>query len=256
MTYTKTGSFGYAGGGKSGAIVDLWAASRIPGGLPAQGANPPSGSPDAGPVVTGTTEGNPGGYLLTGITTVEDYYVRIQYGGTAYWGGCPAGSLAGQESGGGAESYNLITPLSYGPVTPMVYGVTTSLAAVNPNLSVGFTFPSGLQVVIEANILVVTEVVNAFALPKLCFVTHGTTTQVTPLQTVNGITNSNTSAVTSFQRVTYTALVTTEVAGEVVQWDLAAVANIAGAVDIQCDDGTTSGNTYGPAIISVFNPAA
>lgn len=95
-TYTKSGSFGWAGGGKSGAIVDLWAASRCGNVLPVQGAAPPSGSPDAGPVTTGSDDGNPGGYVITGITTVQDYYVRIQYGGVAYWGGCSAGSLAGQ----------------------------------------------------------------------------------------------------------------------------------------------------------------
>lgn len=112
-TYTKSGSFGWAGGGKSGAIVDLWATSRF-GSFPIQGQAPPTGSPDAGPVTTGSDEGNPGGYLLTGIPSVQDYYVRIQYGGTAYWGGCPAGTLAGQpaQSGGVSliESFVLATP--------------------------------------------------------------------------------------------------------------------------------------------------
>ena len=97
-TYSKSGSFGWAGGGKSGAIVDLWLASRFSG-PPAENQAPPSGSPDAGPVTTGATFGNPGAYIITGIATLADYYVRVQYGGNTYWGGVPATSLAGTTGG-------------------------------------------------------------------------------------------------------------------------------------------------------------
>jgi hypothetical protein len=93
-TYSKTGSFGYAGGGKSGAVVDLWATSRFTG-PPAENQAPPGGSPDAGPVTTGPTFGNPGAWIITGITTIQDYYVRVQYGGNTYWGFCAAGTLGG-----------------------------------------------------------------------------------------------------------------------------------------------------------------
>ena len=100
-TYSKSGSFGWAGGGKSGAIVDLWAAARV-GGFPVENEAPPSGSPDAGPVTTGSIYGNPGGYLITGVPSIQDYYVRVQYGGQTFWGACPAATLGGQSGGGGS----------------------------------------------------------------------------------------------------------------------------------------------------------
>lgn len=94
-TYNKSGSFGYAGGGKAGAIVDLWATSRFSA-FPVQNEGPPDGNPpDAGPVTTGSDFGNPGGFNVTGITTIQDYYIRIQYGGQTFWGECPAGTLSG-----------------------------------------------------------------------------------------------------------------------------------------------------------------
>jgi hypothetical protein len=100
VTYTKSGSFGFAGGGKSGAIVDLWAASRFGSLPPAEDQAPPSGSPDAGPVTTSTVDGNPGAFYITGITVVQDYWIRVQYGGKTYWGGCPAATLGGVTTGG------------------------------------------------------------------------------------------------------------------------------------------------------------
>lgn len=109
-TYSLAGSFGWAGGGKSGATVDIWATSRFTG-FPVQNQAPPSGSADAGPVTTGDTSGNPGGYEITGITTVQDYYVRIEYGGQTYWGLRTAASLGG-----------VITP-SYG-VTVAMHGAS------------------------------------------------------------------------------------------------------------------------------------
>lgn len=95
MTYTKSGSFAWAGGGKSGAIVDLWAVSRFAGVPPVQDSAPPSGSPDAGPVTTGSNFGSPGAFTITGITIEQDYYIRVQYGGISYWGESPASSLGG-----------------------------------------------------------------------------------------------------------------------------------------------------------------
>lgn len=93
-TYTKSGSFGWAGGGKGGAVVDLWAASRFTG-PPAENDAPPAGNPDAGPVTTGVNFGNPGAYLIDGIAVAQDYYVRVQYGGNTYWGACPISTLGG-----------------------------------------------------------------------------------------------------------------------------------------------------------------
>ena len=100
--YTKAGSFGWAGGGKAGALVDLWATSRFAG-FPVQNQAPPSGNPDAGPVTTGANFGNPGAFVISGIPTVQDYYIRVQYGGETLWGACPAATLGGVGGGGGTD---------------------------------------------------------------------------------------------------------------------------------------------------------
>lgn len=94
-TYAKQGYFGWAGGGKNGATVDLWASSRFTG-FPTENQAPPSGNPDAGPVATSDSFGGPGGFYIAGITTLEDYYVRVQYGGLTIWGACPKFTLLGQ----------------------------------------------------------------------------------------------------------------------------------------------------------------
>jgi hypothetical protein len=69
-------------------------------GFPVQNQAPPAGAPDAGPVVTSIEEGNPGAFNITDIPSVQDYYIRVQYGGITYWGSCPAGSIAGQSISG------------------------------------------------------------------------------------------------------------------------------------------------------------
>ncbi len=99
MSYFYVGSFGWAGGGKAQATVDLWAATRF-GSVPAENQAPPAGGPDAGPVTTGADAGNPGAYVVEGIEVVQDYYQRIQYGGNTYWGFVPNGSLGGQSPAG------------------------------------------------------------------------------------------------------------------------------------------------------------
>lgn len=95
MTLSKQGFFGWAGGGKDGAIVDMWETSRFTG-FPAQNQAPPAGSPDAGPVTTSTTFGGPGAYLITGIVAEVDYYLRVQYGGATYWAACPKNTMLGE----------------------------------------------------------------------------------------------------------------------------------------------------------------
>jgi hypothetical protein len=113
MSFTKSGAFGYAGGGKGGAIVDLWAASRFGVYPPAENQAPPSGSPDAGPVTTSGSAGSPGAYFLSGIPVVQDYCIRFQYGGNTYWTECPAGSLGGQSvAGGGLDVVNTVFSLN------------------------------------------------------------------------------------------------------------------------------------------------
>lgn len=112
MTLALSGSFGWAGGGKPGATVDIWAASRFSG-VPVQGQAPPSGFPDAGPVLTGDDFGNPGAFYISGIATQQDYYIRIQYGGETYWGERSAGSLIGASGGGGGGGGGTAMPFPF-----------------------------------------------------------------------------------------------------------------------------------------------
>jgi len=107
-TYSKAGTFVWAGGGKAGATVDMWLASRFTG-FPAENQAPPSGSPDAGPVTTGTTYGSPGGFNITGITTIADYYIRVQYGGNTYWAACSANDLLGAPVASGVTAVSVVS---------------------------------------------------------------------------------------------------------------------------------------------------
>ena len=94
----KTGYFGYAGGGKNGALVDAWLSSRFLS-IPAQGANPPVGIADAGPVTTDVSTGGPGSFALA-MPYVADYWIRFRFNGDSYWTECPAGSIGGQGATG------------------------------------------------------------------------------------------------------------------------------------------------------------
>lgn len=94
MSFFYIGSFGYAGGGKQQALVDLWATSRFSG-VPAENQTPPAGSADSIQITTSATYGNPGAYAVP-VAIARDYYQRIQYGGNTYWGAVPAGALMGQ----------------------------------------------------------------------------------------------------------------------------------------------------------------
>lgn len=77
-TYSKAGYFGWAGGGKDGAIVDIWLQSRFAN-IPAFNAAPPAGAPDGGPIITGIAYGGHGAYIIQ-VPVLGDYYLRIQYG--------------------------------------------------------------------------------------------------------------------------------------------------------------------------------
>ena len=257
--YYKSGSFGYAGGGKTGAIVDMWAVSRFGGVFPAQDAAPPSGSPDAGPVVTGSEEGNPGGYLIENIPEVVDYNVRFQYGGHSYWGGCPAGSIGGQGSGGGGGGGTpfIVNEVQYGPSTITTYTPTTALAAVDStHLTVTFTVPAGGAVRITASLYAQALVNNTDAQLTLAFVEHGTTTLATPREDVLGTVFVASEEYIVNGRVTYdSGLITGLTPGGTLTWDLAAQLLANGTGTFVVDDGLTSTNNSGPALITVYNPA-
>ena len=126
MTITKTGAFAWAGGGKNGAIVDMWAASRFATAPGLNSTTPDGNPPDAGPVTTGTSFGGPGAFRLT-VPSVQDYYVRVQYGGAVYWSTCPAGSLSG---GSGASNVIRIVSAPYTAISGDVVLVTTGASAI------------------------------------------------------------------------------------------------------------------------------
>ncbi len=133
---TKSGNFGWAGGGKNGALVDMWAADRFVT-QPSQGSPPPVGLPDAGPVTTGIEFGGPGAFTLV-LPSVQDYFVRVQYADVTYWSSCPAGSIAGVDAVNG----NLLATLEYTPSGGYVLS-NTSLAAIDAtNLVLSFTAPA------------------------------------------------------------------------------------------------------------------
>jgi hypothetical protein len=153
-TYSKSGSFGWAGGGKGGAIVDLWAQSRF-GSPPAENAAPPSGSPDGGPVTTGTAYGSPGAFTVT-VTTIQDYYLRVQYGGQSYWSAVAANDLAGAPVASGVTNVSAADASLIGtsPTTTPTFsraaltGDVTASAGSNATSLVG---TSNVESIIAAN---------------------------------------------------------------------------------------------------------
>lgn len=93
MSLTKRGYFGWAGGGKDGAVVDAWLASRF-GVAPSEGSPPPDINPaDGGPVTTADAFGGPGAFTIA-VPVYADYWLRFQYGGIITWSFCPKGSLS------------------------------------------------------------------------------------------------------------------------------------------------------------------
>ena len=98
-TYSLAGAFEVGQASSPAPSSTSGARHCFPDGIPAMNAKaPPAGNPDAGPVVSGPDFGSPGGYEILGITVLQDYYVRIQYGGNTYWGTRTMGSLGGQSS--------------------------------------------------------------------------------------------------------------------------------------------------------------
>jgi hypothetical protein len=77
-----------------GALVYAWAASRFDA-CPALNDPPPTGEPDAGPVVSGTAFGGPGAFQIV-VPSVQDYYIQSVFEQTSYWKLVAKGSIAGQ----------------------------------------------------------------------------------------------------------------------------------------------------------------
>jgi hypothetical protein len=148
-TYSKSGYFGWAGGGKSGALVDMWLASRFAT-PPQENTAPPSGSPDGGPVTSGVQYGGPGAFTVT-VSTLADYYLRVQYGGVAYWSECSAGSLVG-----GSTTWTTVSSFSNGwsnngATPPTRWAIINNVVYVEVNITGGtldayaFTLPASCQ---------------------------------------------------------------------------------------------------------------
>lgn len=131
MTLTKSGSVNWAGGGKSGALVDMWAATRFTT-PPVFGSAPPDANPpDAGPVVTGDNFGSPGGYTIV-VPSVQDYYIRSQYAGYTAWVECPAGDIAGDAIEITSNTY--IVPLPTGVAATDTANAVAALASGAPTV--------------------------------------------------------------------------------------------------------------------------
>lgn len=166
MALSKSGYFGWAGGGKNGAIVDLWATSRFSH-PPAENSAPPdSNPPDAGPVTTGVNYGGPGAYTITDIPSVQDYYQRVQYGGNSYWGVVAGQDIAGQPNPD--DPSGIVAFLSHEANSP--YTITGStLTAIDPTNLVlpAFVAPTSGKVRLEWNCLVDDQTPNGLVFGAL-----------------------------------------------------------------------------------------
>ena len=131
MTLTKSGSFLWAGGGKNGAVVDLWLASRFSS-QPAEDDPPPPGVPDAGPVTTDISFGGPGAYTID-VTVVADYYQRAIYNGVSYWGFVPAGTIGGNPVTSGGSAVVWTTGGTFTPDTTNLFTGTGAVLLFLPN---------------------------------------------------------------------------------------------------------------------------
>jgi hypothetical protein len=91
----------------------------------------------------------------------------------------------------------------------------------------------------------------------LAFATHGTTTAVTPKETVIGTITGADTTLANFGRVVYdSGLVTGLTPGATVQWDVIAAASASTSSGLfGWDDGKTGSNTNGPIVITVYDPA-
>jgi hypothetical protein len=82
-TFTVAGVALGGTGPVNGAEVSAWKASRFAS-PPAQGAAPPAGSPDAGPVTSGLSFGGVGAFAIA-VPTAESYWLQVAYGGVNNW---------------------------------------------------------------------------------------------------------------------------------------------------------------------------
>jgi hypothetical protein len=95
MAVFKQGYFGWAGGGKNGAIVNGYAATRFSTFPQLNDPPPDTNPPDGGPVTTDNSFGGPGAFLVP-LQVVQDYWFSFDYGGIRTWAFVAAESLSGQ----------------------------------------------------------------------------------------------------------------------------------------------------------------
>jgi hypothetical protein len=153
-------------GPTSGATVYAYAADRFTT-LPVQGAAPPAGAPDAGPVLAGTQWGGPGEFQIS-VPADVDYYILCQYSGINYWSLRPAGSAStpptpplvtgvspssGSESGGDTVT---LTGTGLGYVSAVTFGGIAATIVSESDTGVVVTTPVS-SVVGTVDVIVTTE---------------------------------------------------------------------------------------------------
>ena len=169
MSLLLRDSFIYNGNPQPGATVYGWRSTRTwPAGWPpAQGAAPPSGTADAGPVTTGTAYGDAGAFELPVPDDTTGWTVQVVYNGVSYWknyspgyvdgiGGGVVTSLTnfgGDLSGNppnltvvGIHGVSITGPApgaGYSPVTTSATGASWQLSPTGPTGSLGPTGSTG-----------------------------------------------------------------------------------------------------------------
>jgi hypothetical protein len=123
MAVFKQGFFGWAGGGKNGAIVNAYAATRF-GSLPQLDSPPPdTNPPDGGPISTDNSFGGPGAFLMP-LQVVQDYWFSFDYGGIRTWAFVAAESLSGQNPDRLVLTCQGPLSLTQSSRTPVLFDVT------------------------------------------------------------------------------------------------------------------------------------
>jgi hypothetical protein len=149
----------------------------------------------------------------------------------------------------------------FAPGTLAGYTLTTTLAAPDPtNLTISFVGPPSGNVILQANVwgrLTLSTTVGQEAVIQLCFLSHGTTTVVSPVQRVFDGVAITTAASWVGGCGTYRALVTGLTPGTTYQYDLGAWYAVTGGSGaggtLYADNGALTSGTggVGPTLLTV-----
>jgi hypothetical protein len=150
--------------------------------------------------------------------------------------------------------------VKYAPASLVAYAITTTLTALDTtNLTISFHAPQSGSVIIKASIYTrgfAATTLGQESMVMLGFVTHGTSTQVTPLQRFQDASNVPASSYIGTQCY-YESTVSGLTPGANYQWDLAACYYVtSGTASASCYVDSGGGNgTVGPAIMGVYDSA-